>query len=98
MLQRGVLYILPEKLNKDKLKENFGRQRSNLGCNENHSLKEYGETELKLQIAKSVSVRVMRGNTRAKHRDDEKQIDMTDTKMLPKRKKNSYIVLIRDHS
>ena len=87
MLQRGVLYILPDKLNQDKLEEHFGRQRSKLGCNENPNLKEYAKTELKLQDAKSVSIRVKRGNTRGKHRHDEEQIDITDTTMLPKRKK-----------
>ena len=29
----------------------------------------------------------MRGDTRRRHRDDEEQIDIKDTKLLPKRKK-----------
>ena len=86
MLQKCVLYILPDKLNQDKLEEHLERQRSKLGCNENPNLKEYGETELKLQVAKSVSIRAIRSNTRGKHCDDEEQIDITDTTMLPKRK------------
>ena len=84
LLSKGALFVLPDKVNQDKLEEHFGRQRSRLGGNENPTLKEYGETELKLQVAKSSSIRVMRGNTRGRSRDDDVDtIDINDQTMLP---------------
>ena len=81
----GVDYVLSDKLNQDPLAEPFGKQRARDGSNENPCLKEYMDNERKLLVAKSEMIRVMRGNIRG--RQEEQTIDVTDDRLLPKRKK-----------
>lgn len=85
----GVDYVSSDKFNQDPLEEHFGKQRSRGGSNENPSLKEYMDNERKLLVAKSEMIRVMRGNTRG--RQEEQTIDITDDRLLPKRKKKGEL-------
>ena len=85
----GVDYVLSDKLNQDPLEEHFGKQRVRGGSNENRSLKEYMDNERKLLVAKSEMIRLMRGNTRG--RQEEQTIDITDDRLLPKRKKKKTL-------
>lgn len=86
LLKNGVKYVLTDKFNQDCLEEHFGRQRSKLGGNDNPTLMQYGETELKLQVAKSDSIHVFHGNTSGRQKS---KIDITDNTPLPKRRKSS---------
>lgn len=86
MLRNGAKYVLPDKLNQDPLEEHFGRQRMKGGSNENPNLQDYQYTEMKLQVAKSTAIKVMRGNTRGR-KDDYQKIDIHDMTPLPKRQK-----------
>ena len=87
LLQEGMVYILSDKLNQDSLEEHFGRQRQKGGGNQNPTVEEYGQNEVKLQVAKSQAVRVMRGNTRGKERDNNSYVKIDDVSSLAKRQK-----------
>ena len=57
-----------------------------LGCNENPMLSGCMYNKLKLQVAKTNMVKIMKGNTRGRN-DNKALIDITDTIPLPKRQK-----------
>ena len=65
----GVSYFLSDKSNQDPLEEHFGRQRAYGGANDKPTLEQYAQNEEKLLVAKSESIRVMRGNTRGRQGD-----------------------------
>ena len=87
--ENGVDYVLSDNFNQDPLEEHFGKSRSRGGSNENPSLKEYMDNQRKLLVAKAEMIRVMRGNTRG--RQEEQIIDITDDRLLPKRKKKGEL-------
>ena len=82
----GVNYFLSDKLNQDPLEEHFGKQRMRGGGSDNPTLEDYGRNERKIILAKSDMIRVMRGNTRGRDREQAK-IDIHDETELPKRKR-----------
>ena len=86
---RDVNYVLTDKFNQDPLEEHFGKHRSKLGGCDNPTILQYGETERKLQVAKSDSIIVMRGNTSGRSSVTRK-IDITKSAPLPKRKKKEH--------
>ena len=64
LLESGGQFVLSDKFNQDSLEQHFGRQGMKLGCNENPMLSGYMYNELKLQVAKTNTVKIMKGNTR----------------------------------
>lgn len=86
LLQRDVHFILTDKLNQDPLEEHFGRQRSRLGGSDNTTLQQYGESELKLQVAKSGLITSIKGNSRGRK---EERVDIHDMTPLPKKQKEN---------
>ena len=73
-------------MNQDPLEEHLERQRACAGASDNPKLEQYAQNEKKILVAKSESIRVMRGNTRGPQ-GDGKQIDIHDNTPLPKQKK-----------
>ena len=80
----GVQYFFSDRLNQDPVEEHFGRQRMRGGAFDNPTLEAYGFNERKILVAKSDMIRVMRGNTRGRIRE-ENEINNHDERELPKR-------------
>ena len=75
-----------DKFNQDPLKQHFGHQQLKVGCNENLMLSDYMYNELKLQVAKASTVKIMNGNTKGQNHN-KTMIDITGTTPLQKRKR-----------
>ena len=85
LLVEGAEYILSENFCQDPLEEYFGKQRMQLGCNDNPMLIEYNSNTLGLNVAGDNLIFVFGSNTKAR-KDEFQMLDVKDTD-LPSSKK-----------
>ena len=84
----GAKFFLSDKINQDPLEEHFGHIRMRGGGSENPTQEMFGFMNRKIVVIKSDLLQVFRGNTRGRMRD-EVNIDICDTRELPKRARKS---------
>ena len=84
----GAKFFLSDKINQDPLEEHFGHIKMRGGGSENPTQEMFGLMNRKIMVIKSDLLQVFRGNTRGRMRD-EVNIDIYDTRELPKRPRKS---------
>ena len=82
----GVKFFLLEKLSQDPLEEYFSLQRRKGGCNDNPTLDAMERQFIAINVMKSNLVSELTGNTRGREQGSSNDIDIKDTRSLPKKK------------
>ena len=89
----GVKFFLSERISQDPLENFFGCQRQRGRAGENPNAFQFCKNTQALRIINSVCGNISKGNCRGR----KQQIDMQDTKPLPKRRRNRKKTLAKEN-